>query len=446
MGKYILNILAFNVGLIVYFIVSLVFALIFVGPEDYIYYAVASLPVMLASMVLAKGDLIDPRVWFAFFGWLYSFSKTVLSWGGQYNVDDLVSHEAAYLQYIFYLFTVLSLWGFAFLLRSENLVGKAKVEGLDGQKKIHLKFIVIALCCYLLINAGIIFSSGLTSKRAISDEGVGLPMAGVVANILMVGYSLYLLLFYNAKLKGMIFFVGVVLFVSFLLTGERDLIAKFLLCTSFSLLYTAKIKKIVVYGYGFVAVFFFVLMKDIATYILSRGEYEFSKFDGLKWAVFRGDWASSGSNLEILLAFKYMIEDASSGLVFFASDIVSGVLPLGSRLVETTGSWYANNFLYYSLGREIGGLGFSYLGSWYVYLGDIGAIVGGIVYAFVSYLFYDRAKTNISLMAAYIAFTALAIWSLRVGFHGLLTSVVNQSLFPLLLICIILKCMRFKFK
>lgn len=429
--------------LLFYFVVSLLFGLYAVDTGDYVYFALAALPITLLSILLSKGNLIDPRVWFSVFGWLYSFSNTVLAWGGQRSVDTNISFEAAYLNYIFYGTAIFSLWVFSFLLKKNTAAEKENYLENSARK---LSLITALLCCYLLADAVIVFSSGLTSKRMIAAEGVGLPLIGVLANALFVAYSLYLLTFSNTNLKKFIGAVGFAVLLSYLFTGERDLIAKFVLCTSFALIYTNKIKKRIVYIYGFVFVLLFALMKDITSYILNRGDYEITKFDGVKWALFRGDWTSSGVNLELLLSSKYLIEQVPARLQFMFNDVVAGVLPFGSRLVESTGHWYANNFLYYSIGREVGGLGFSYVGSWYIYLGEAGVFIGAALYSFIVWFFYYKASSKKTLLAAYISFTALAIWSLRVGFHGLLTSAINQTLLPLLLIIIFLKYTNFKIK
>lgn len=376
---------------------------------------------------------LDPRVWFATLGGLYAFSypiQTVLGIeSGQLDA------KAAAISAIFFLSVLGAMWLSAG-------VTSTPLKKRPNQRVAHssaIKIVVLPLVLlagsYVVVDSTLINLVGVSSKRDLWEISVGLPFSGFMAHVLLLTGACWIL---AVKEKSSAFlvalFVGMVAVYAWSSTGERDVLLKWVLMATFA--WVARqwisVKLVVILGLCMVVVS--PIMKDLGL-IFGGSAIEFQRTQRLHHYVLGGEWASAGSNLEIILRNPALYEGLQ--LERFVADFARGFAPSGLFHGINTSSWYTEFYTPQVTGRDIPGIGFSLVAAMWIYGGVAGVISGGLIYGLVSWWLFRLSGKGALYMAAYFLYIPLSLWSIRGDMSFWLSAIFKQVFFPSLALMIV---------
>lgn len=388
--------------------------------------------------VLGRFNITDPRCWVSASCFLYCNAGVILFLFGMYEPYDL--NRTSGLTYLMYLsvMTVLSLL---------CVFNKPKIRTLETLREasglslvISLSKIFLALCLVGVVYNNLIFwTSGATTKREFWDVDSG--TVAVAYNWMFVFYALLLCSLPFTKEKGrnlVIYIVGVASIVTWLNTGERDVIIKYFLVTIFIFIYQGAIRShLKVVLMTALVVLLLPIMKDMGT-SLHRG-VEIRTYDSFFLGVLRSDFHAAARNLDILLINQEFY--ARHGGERLQIDIARGVLPGFLVSLENTSTWFTRQYTPIAIGRESAGLGFSLVGAFYIYGREIGIVLGGAFFGLVCWLLWVRSMNSVFWIAAYITLVPILIWSLRGDLAYILSGLTKQVGGPLFAVACVWYCL-----
>ncbi|WP_257550924.1 O-antigen polymerase [Sphingopyxis sp. DBS4] len=395
--------------------------------------------ITIFSVLYGKGLIFKPVVWLSIASFLYSFGGNIVYLFEGYGLYNPL--ETALFANIFHFSVCFSL----ILFDSDQKNDHGLVDIFDRYTLYKYNFYVsIAL---VLINIFIFYNSGASSKREFSSisSDSDLGYFGFFYSYFVLSFVVYAISFYRKNGKIPIFEIICSLILSFftlLVTGERDVFFKIALSLAFMSLYFKSVKPSVVY-FSVLAVILFVPFSKSLGVSLGSDSVQLS-FSGSNFIVgfMKSDFASAGSNLDILLLSPDIYSNQSLSRLF--EDIVRGFLPTSLSSYDSSTAWFYKYYTPYSIRRDVGGLGFSLMGAFYIYGSVVGVIIGGFLYGCLSSFLWKKANRNDIYLSIYFSSVPLLIWSLRGDVSTIISSLTKQTILPIILIVFIYRIFRFR--
>lgn len=384
----------------------------------------------LTSMSAASWSPLDPRVWFSVFGWLYCFS--FLLWGLLTGTEVSEFDSVFMLGLVFYLASLSALWLFSMLAPlGRQLPTQMSMKRLTAPGHLLLFSVLAVLLAYATTDGILIMQTGISDKRVINHGDFGLPAAKTIVNWALIVFSFIIISSRNKKKSfWLAIIVGCFAFSYWGMTGQRDVIYKFVLVLSFSLIASSQLRLKWVYLSGVIAVLSVTLTKDLGVAFIERDFSANRVLEGYV-GVLGQEWSAAGRNMSLLLQNKDFYEGA--GLERLSADIGRGMLPGVFLEVNNTNTWYFAEYLPATTGRQEPGLGFSLHGAFYVYGGVAGVFIGSLVLGALYWISFRAAFKNTLWMSGYIMIVSLSIWALRGDVSYVISSYLKQA-FPILMV------------
>lgn len=300
---------------------------------------------------------------------------------------------------------------------------------------IHIAAVLILLSIFLIL------INGYTNKTSIYAGGN--PLITLSFSLIYIVHTLYICVMQiNYKINNridnryLIVFIGIVSLLLTMFSGERDILFRFLIITSFSLYLNNEVKTRGITMIGVLLIILIPISRILKYYFLSLKsssiDFDFSIHSFLN-SLITGEFESASKNLQILANDSQNAMGALGGLSYI-SDItrILGFSPYSSL------QWFNTN--YYP--GSIVGHGFSIVGEGYVNFGLAGVILNFIVIALLlGYVYKNRFK-NEFYTTVFISIMPIMIYSIRADFANIFSPLCRQVILPLLLFNIIVKKKR----
>lgn len=410
------------VALIISFIIS--FALIISADKISIHIA-GMIIFSVVAIIQVKFDLLHPYCWFSGFFCLYSIGYPILYAFGY--------HGVTYSKEIM-IYQLLALFICLLFITPIKRLSLSNIENYDFRVNIGVfnKIIYVVIILVIVLTVFYVYQSGFLGKDDIYASGnVFLIMAFRLPLVLSMLYSVSVISFYakNKKIPmRQILLVSIALLAITLFSGERDFIFRFLII-SVMILWFFKLLKI---WHMLIVLPAFSLLLPLSSafkYYFLRGEISQNRL-GLLYSFLAGEFESSARNLQVLVNNSNSTEGAL-GFVQIIKDVIS----VFNSNFNSPSVWFGETFY---AGRQTQ-YGFSLVGEGYVIGGAIGIVVLFAIIGVLIGLFYKNAQRNIFTLSSYFYFITVVIYSLRGDFSTILSAVIKQIGFVVLVLYIMEK-------
>lgn len=376
---------------------------------------------------------LDPRVWFATLGGLYTFAYpllTVLGFeSGQFDA------KAAAIAGVFFISVLTTMWVSSVAFRDPQSFGHRELPASGRALKLVAMPVLVAVAGYVVADATLIYSAGAESKRDLWDLDVGLPLSGLLSHVfLLLGAALVLVSKTRTRVVLVVALVASVVVYFWGATGERDVVFKWVLMALFAGVLRSWVSVRWVVIIGVLAVILGPITKDLGLFI-GGGEIEFVRTKQLHVYILDQEWSAAGRNLEVILRDPALYE--GKGMERFVEDFSRGLMPGALYSGVNTSSWYTESYTPFVTGREVPGIGFSMVGALWIYSGFLAVVLGGVVYGAVSWWFYRQVRKGALYASGYLLYVPLALWSLRGDISFWISSLIKQIFLPLLVLFLI---------
>lgn len=398
---------------------------------------------LVTTAGIVRFDLRHPLVWFNLLFWLYSASTPILHLAG-HNFRT-ITHIASYRDALILEFAAILTFSWAVGLKTISYAETtAPTKYLKFLSRSALPFLGASLVLtWLYLYA--FFREGVTSKFAISTSASFFLRWDFAYVFLTVGFSVYFIQWITRRPSlpyKLIAVMGGYFVLTFLVSGERDLVFRFVFV--YVLLHTTFYKPVsfrtlaVVFVAGIVGS---TLMGSLKNVLLSSDiESATAAFQSF-WSedfvlmLFGSEFRSASENLTML------IEAVPSQVPFFEGkgilgDIISilniGFLTNRESKLMSPGFWFTNYF-FRGYFRQGGGVGFTLVGLGYLDYGMVGVILlFGALGKFVR-LLYNHSRDNLLTAIFYFNIVPTIAYSIRASAASILSPAVKHILLPLVL-------------
>ena len=383
----------------------------------------------IVPIIMVKADVFHPYCWFSAFFCIYSISYPLLHVIGYslygYN-KEIVIYE---LLALFVALLIIS--------PRQYTYGKKAITEKFVMKTGILNYAVFVLTALLLVLGAIYISrSGFLNKKQIY-ENTGILMTAVfrIPLVLSILFPFLVVDTYNkkGKLPYRYLLIGLISITAITaLSGERDLLFRFIVIIVLLLFFLGFIKKrhFIILGAIFAVS---IPISSVYKYYFLSGNLTSKMNRGFVYAFLTSDFNSASQNLQFLVS-----RTTSQGVLGFGR-IFEDFVSLFSDDVKSLTAWY--NQTYFLNAKS--GKGFSLVGEGYVMGGVAGIIVVFIIVGIIIRLFYSKSKKNIYLFSAYLYFITLMIYSIRGDLSTIFSGIIKQIL-PVEIVVFILATFSFK--
>lgn len=380
--------------------------------------------ILIGGICYFNGKILYPFVWLAPFMVLYNVSI--------YIVDILGVRPAAFVPIIFncvYLsLSTLFLYCVCFIKISSSSYFSNNFFNVYRVKVVEkaLKLLGFLLLCYIPL----FLESGYTSKMDTNLNG-GLPGLGFVSRLFIFFYISYMIYTVHVNgrfpIKVFVFAILITLSIS-LFIGERDIFLFVVLCSFlvFYYYFRPSFKKV-----ALIAVICLTLEPILGVTKQITNKEEIGIFQvNLVVGVFKGEFFSSGHNIEVLLANRGQWEH-QYGMALL-NDVMRAILPPTFFPVQNSTGWFNSHFN----GRAYMGygMGFSYIGEGYLQGGYYGVVIWTIFLALIVHILYGYSQKGLLGLSIYIFMIPTFIYAMRGDLSYILSPLVKQ----VLVICLLM--------
>lgn len=381
------------------------------------------LMICFVAMSLVGFDLMHPYVWFSGFFGLYSIGYPLLYVKG-YTKRIIYSKNALLLEMLALVVMLLVITP-----KKNKKLQDVELNRCSINLGVLNKVIYIVLVGLIMLGGLLVIKNGFSGKEDIYNSGnILLNMIFKMPLILSLFYTISIITIYGRtgkfQTKQMLITMCALLFLT-LFSGERDFIFRFVILNVFILWYLKKIeiKHIVILIP--IALAGFILSSSYKYYFLT-GNMSVSGGD-FWYSVLSGEFESASRNLqEVVNHSVWTLGIKGYRQIFF--DII-GVFYSG---IESTTAWY-NNVFYKNSTTQYG---FSLVGEGYVIGGALGVVCLFVLVGLIIKWFYKNANRSNYMLAAYMYFTTIVIYSIRADFSTILSGIVKQICIVLLILYI----------
>lgn len=374
---------------------------------------------IIGGMSIVKFDLAHPYVWYSFVFMLYSISYPILYLNNMTYDIYIYTDELMFSQW-------LAMVTF-FLVIGPNRISFSKLNKTKFKMIPSKKFFLI-LSAFLILTIFETSTGGYTHKNEIYSNGSFLVSMGFrIALIFLVLYALNLSIYSirNNKLDYKLgIFAGIIMFLMFFFSGERDLLIRFFVLSLF--IYYIIIKKsklnkeIIILGLGSLSL---IPILSRFKYFGLTGETTEKNMNFIL-EFLNSDFQSASKNLQILL-----LDDSVKGTfggTTFLSAIIRSINLDKLPWIDTISSMQWYNERYFAINRA--GQGFTVVGDGYINFGYLGIILFFIFIGILIKVIYTKSNKNIYFFIYYIMSIPVFMYSIRADLANLLSPLVKQNL------------------
>lgn len=376
----------------------------------------------LTAASLVRFDLLHPYVWFPSVFALYSLSYPLL-----YKLDIVTNFD--YTKSLVML-EWLALSVFLFVIPSRRKIYKFdfQIKKTNNLNWLLLHFLLFVV----LISVAMIMTGNYANKRDIyANASLFVQVSFSLAIVLTVLYVFQFTNSYletqkiNYKLLAKVFFV---LFIFTIISGERDLLFRFIVLTILMLYAFNKIRTLHLVLMIPVLLLLLPLSHAYKYFFLSgqRSATDISSLNSVIHRVLDGEFISASRNLQILLNHAPETKGLFDGFTIF-NDFVRIIFPTDFTNV----SWFNDTFFPHVSTTSYG---FTLVGQGYINWGYVGIITVFFIAAFFLRFLYLRSSNNIFAFIMYIYSIPLYMYSIRADLANIFSPFIKHLLFSLIVI------------
>ncbi|MEB6202171.1 oligosaccharide repeat unit polymerase [Mammaliicoccus fleurettii] len=411
--------------LLVLFLIAISILLMVVGLG--IWGGILALGVLVViSWIISNFEPMHPLTWFPPIFFLYSISYPLLVTLGELpnrydkNIETLI-------------ITWLALFTFIVVM---SISSEKKIE-IDTSLLKNLMPVVNPIFWVSIILTAVyvayVFSSGLTSKYAITLDRSPLGILASFFPIVVISFAL--IMANQLAIKGRVpkgFLLVSILYgiVVLFVLGERDFILKLLIITIFMyhvLKKNISKKKLITLG------IIIISMIPILGILKNRafGQSEMTGNEGnFITDILSGEFMAVGRNIANLLSTE------GSGWSYFLGETLWWDIKVLFSVGFSPGAWFNNTF-HPDLVARGGGNGFTLVGEGYMNFGIFGVIIFFAMLAVFLKFLYKKATKSVVWLSIYIVTIPLTLYVIRADFATLLAQFSKQIVIPIMIIFVI---------
>lgn len=373
-------------------------------------------------------NILYPFVWLASFVFLYNATFCVLDITGLAEIQ--FSHEILFCTYL----SIITLFLFCLVFIRQSGM-KFSYSFMTEWRGNMTKKLLVGLIVIMILYLPLFLKAGYTSKKEMNLDG-GLPLFGIVSRLFFIIYALYLT--YYVHIKGK--FPKLIVIASLLITlaialiiGERDVFLTIGLLTFLVYYYYFKPSFRVVLLLGAIGLVSVAILQ--ATKQITNKDQVILPTENLFEATFGGEFATSGSNLNILMMNKSSWNYQHGEAII--NDLQRSFVPDFLSKKDNSSRWFNKMF---NAHLESGyGMGFSYLGEGYVQFGYVGVVLWTILLAIIVLCLYRMAQKELYGFITYIYMMGMILYAMRGDLSYVISPLVKQVLLSYLLLIIYFK-------
>jgi len=377
------------------------------------------------SMVVVRLDLFHPFTWFSPFFFLYSASVPILVWL-EIKEDIGSLHETIFLEWIALA---------VFML----VVGPRQREPrFEGKISVDARITAWLLSTISLAVSGLylwhIWHANLTSKYEIALSTSILAKLDPAFSVFAIAYAVLVAgAFQRQRFPwALISFAIGWNALSFLFSGERDLVFRILWVTIF--LYHALYREIPRWVLAILATSAIVLVpitEDLKNVLLKETETAVM-VNAMAVRVLNDEFLTASENLQYYLS-RATFEPFFLGETLLW-DIKRALLPWFMAQEGPDPQRYFNVMFFPDIVERGGGKGFTLVGEGYMNFGWIGVVLWFALLGWFVRALYVKALNGEMWFLMYVVSMPLIVYIIRADFSNLLAQFVKHIAFPMLVI------------
>ncbi|UOQ45391.1 oligosaccharide repeat unit polymerase [Halobacillus salinarum] len=380
---------------------------------------------VFSSIIVIKFDIMHPYTWYLPFFLLYSISQPLLVILGWSIYNEEIMNSALIMQWVamsVFIIVITPKKRKYNLNKYNEKIRKA--HNLIPITKIVYTISLIMISFYLIS----IIGSGAKVKVDIT-QGVASNNLNSFASLAYMSFGLLYSyeLIKNNKIPKMLTIITVAwTLVTFLISGERDILLKFIWCISLLYFLVQSISKYKIVIMGFLGVSIIPILQNFKNFGLTGETRGFSSSSFII-DFLRSEFNSAGDNLNLVISnFNWDNFLLGRSLIW---DFKRVFFYMG----ESTTQWFNETFYLDS----VHGQGFTIVGEGYVNLGVIGVIIWFLIISFIVRVLYLNSTLNIIWLNIYILSMPMFIYVTRADFANLLSGVFKQIILPLVVLYLV---------
>lgn len=369
--------------------------------------------VCLNAMLLVNFDFMHPYVWFSAFFGLYSVGYPLIVAMGLSN-RIVYTKESILLE----LLALMVLLLIVSPKKNESL-NNVELDKVSFDFGIFNRLLYVLLVLLIVLGCVLVVRNGFSGKEDVYSLGSTiLKMIFRLPLICSLLYTLSVITIYaktqKFPFKQMFITTGALLCIT-LFSGERDFIFRFCILNVFILWYLKLLKLKHFFVLVPVGVFGTIMSSSYKYYFLTGN---ISMLNGSVLYLFlSGEFESSSRNLQELInnsSYTMGIKGFQQLFYDFIAAFYSGV--------ESTTSWFNSTFY----GNSIIQYGFSLVGEGYVIGGTLGVVILFCIVGLIIKWFYRNANKSNYMLAAYMYFNTIVMYSIRADLSTIIAGIVKQ--------------------
>lgn len=426
MRKYILLLLYLSVYLVLFMMLD---------DLSYIPYIVSALFFLtLSNYVIFSRRMYHPAIWLHAALLIYGFSGSLL----HYSKIIVLSHPDLVAQFGLISLFVIDIY-FLFTIKIDDDTQLERLSSKSNSRSYVPNYRLSAVMFYMLFFSEILLNirfalSGVTSKTQATLEG--LYSVSFLHGWFFIFFALIIMLekYHNNRfpIKRIAATISISLF-STLNYGERDLIFTALFIITFAYSYFHRIGILKLIGFSTFGLTFFTILSQLRT-IFAANDSNVSLNQPIWIEILSGEFLSAGRNLDYLISFQDRWE-YFNGIMLY-KDVISGLVPKQIYSLENSLNWYNKTF-FANIVDTGGGVGFTYLGSWYINFGVVGICIGVVVICSIANYFYRLSFKNILGSSLFLVIPGMLVYAIRGDLSVILGAIIRQGILPLFILYIV---------
>ena len=377
------------------------------------------------SMVVVRFDLLHPFTWFSPFFFLYSASVPILVWL-EIREDIGSLHETIFLEWI-------ALAVFMLVVGPQQ-----RAPRFEGTISVDARITAWLLSTISIAVSGLylwhIWQANLTSKYEIALSTSIFAKLDPAFSVFAIAYAVLV----AGAFQRQRFPWALILFavgwnaLSFLLSGERDLVFRIFWVTIF--LYHALYREIPRWVLAILATSAIVLvpiMEDLKNVLLKETETAVM-VNAMAVRVLNDEFLTASENLQYYLS-RATFEPFFLGETLLW-DIKRALLPWFMAQEGPDPQRYFNIMFFPDIVERGGGKGFTLVGEGYMNFGWLGVVLWFAFLGWFVRALYVKALASKMWFLMYVVSMPLIVYIIRADFSNLLAQFVKHIAFPMLVI------------
>ena len=387
-----------------------------ISRTDTIYVQVAAFAVAaLVPILMMKLDVLHPWCWYSAFFFLYTVAYPILYQQGEarFGYDKIIM-----------IYHLIALYTLLLMVPAKSVDYREALETDGFAVSTGILNRMLYLIISLLIFGGVFYISGqgFNSKVQIYRE-TGFLMAVIFRIPLILSVLVPLVVVDQYNRTGKLSLTGIGLGLAAcgalgILTGERDLLLRFLIVLFLLLFALGIIKRKHFLPVGGALLAILPLSATYKYFFLAGRVSTVKQSKGFLYSFLTSDFSAGAQNLQVL--YEHPETEGLFGYRRLLQDIVS----LFSRSEISLTKWYNNTFF----AGEKSGKGFTLAGEGWLIDGVVGIVFVFALLGLLIRVFYRLSRKNMYFFSAYLYFIPLIIYAIRGDLATIFSGIINQIL------------------